>query len=507
MGFFSTKSFSIHGIECIPVTVEVQSSNGYPSLSIVGLPDKSVCESTDRVRSAIISSGFKFPLKRITISLTPANIPKRGPMFDLPIAIGILAASGEVEIKSRSDIALVGELSLSGKLLYIGGSTAIAAGCADEKTRYLVLPYDNADEASHIENISIIAVENLKQCIDILNRDELETKKYIYKKKYFNTNANLKSEFSEVIGNELAKRSVEVSIAGGHNLLLIGSPGVGKTMLASRIPSVLPTLNEREVLEVTKIYSAAGILEGNHPVTRMPFRSPSHTISEAGMIGGGNPIKPGEVTLSHNGVLFLDELTLFRSNVLESLREPIEEGKVKIARASGTYIFPSRFFMIASMNPCPCGFRGDDDKECTCTEDKIKRYISKISGPIFDRIDICSRVMRVKKFDDIKCHQEDSNKMLERIVSARKIQKRRLVNMGINLNSQMNSAMFKMLCEVTPSAMNILSSAYEKFRLSLRSVYRILCVAMTIADLEAEDKIDSKHICEAISYRMGFSWW
>lgn len=507
MGFFCIRSFSIFGIECVPVTVEVQSSNGYPSLSIVGLPDKSICESTDRVRSAIISSGFRFPLKRITVNLTPANIPKRGPMFDLPIAVGILAASGEVEIKTRFDVALVGELSLSGRLLPIGGATAVAAGCADKEIKYLVLPCENAKEASLIKNALIIAADSLTQCLNILSNDELDAKKYVNKEAGLKTQVHFEADLHEVMGNELAKRSLEVSIAGGHNLLLIGSPGVGKTMLASRIPSVLPPLNEHEVLEVTKIYSAAGMLEGGHPVTRMPFRAPSHTISEAGMIGGGSPLRPGEVTLSHNGVLFMDEIPLFRSNVLEALREPIEEGRVRIARASGTYIFPSRFFMIASMNPCPCGFRGDDDKECLCTEDKVRRYLSKISGPILDRIDICSRVMRVKKLDEFKCSKESSSEMFGRILSAREIQRKRLASANITLNSQMNSAIFGLLCEVTPAAMKILSSAYEKFRLSMRSISRILCVAMTIADLEAADKIDSKHICEAISYRMGFGWW
>ncbi len=507
MGFFCTRSFSISGIECIPVSVEVQSSNGYPSLSIVGLPDKSVCESMDRVRSAIISSGFRFPLKRITVNLTPANIPKSGPMFDLPIAIGILAASGEADIKMHFKVAVVGELSLSGKLLPIGGATAIAAGCTNNEIEYLILPYENAKEASFVKNTSIIAAGSLMQCLNILNGDELNDMQYIIDEEDLKEPVSFGYDFGEVLGNELAKRSIEVAIAGGHNLLLIGSPGVGKTMLVSRVPSILPPLSEHEMLEVTKIYSTLGMLKNGRPVTQRPFRAPNHTISEAGMIGGGNPLKPGEVTLSHNGVLFMDELPLFKSNVLEALREPIEEGKVRIVRASGNYTFPSRFSMIASMNPCPCGFRGDEEKECLCTEDRVRRYVTKISGPILDRIDICSRVMRVKSLDEFKCSKNSSSEIYERILSAKTIQQKRLKGLNLSLNSQMNSAIFELLCEITPAAKRILHSAYEKFRLSLRSVSRISCVAMTIADLEAAGKIDSKQICEAISYRMGFGWW
>ena len=491
----------LQGLNGYIVEVETDLSRGLPLFNIVGLPDASIKESKERVRTAIKNSGFEFPLSRITVNLAPANLKKEGSQLDLSIALGILIAMGIVNGYNYEDTAFIGELSLDGRLNPIEGALPMVISLRELNIKRCIVPYRNKEESSVIKDMEIIPVKNLKQAVDYLNGEE-EIIPYKNNRILLDEDDEFDIDFSDIKGQEGLKRSLEVAAAGAHNLMMIGPPGAGKTMAARRLPTILPKLSFDEAIEVTKVYSVAGLLESNALVKSRPFRAPHHTASSTSLIGGGRIPKPGEVSLAHNGVLFLDELPEFKKEVLEVLRQPMEDGVVTISRVNATLTYPSKFMMIASMNPCPCGYYGDPFHECTCSQSSIDRYLGKISNPLLDRIDIHIEVLPVN-YRELKEDKklESSKDIRDRVNKARKIQLNRYKEDNIYSNSELSPRNIKKYCKLNREAESIMKEAFKRYRFSARTYNRILKVARTIADLDEQETIIEKHILEAIRYR------
>lgn len=497
------RSASLWGLEALLVEVEVDVSTGLPSFHIVGLPDTAVQEAKERVRAAFANAEYEFPLKRITVNLAPAHVRKEGPAFDLPIALGILAATGQVPSDKIRDFLIIGELSLTGEIRPIKGALALAQ-TAQQAQLSLIIPKGNCREAALIEDLMIIPATNLRQAVAFLRGDDDVDPFRLALDRVFTGRCHYDHDFADVKGQDHAKRALEIAAAGGHNLLMIGPPGSGKTMLARCAATILPNLNREEALDVSKICSAAGLCKPeDFPVTRRPFRAPHHCISTAGLVGGGHLPRPGEISLSHHGLLFLDELPEFSRPALEALRQPLEDGTITISRAQANLTYPSSFMLVAAMNPCPCGYLGDSFKECRCSYGGVKRYRERISGPLLDRLDLQIEIPRLPKTDlTQRPAGEPSASIKNRVEAARARQSKRFVSAtATTCNAQMSPRQIRQFCAIDGPSTSFLETAIEKLGLSARAFDRALKVARTISDLAGRDNITLEDLAEALQYR------
>jgi len=497
-------SATLIGIDAHTVEVEVDiTARGLPHFSTVGLPDAAVKESKDRVRTALKNTGFNFPLKQITVNLAPADIRKEGSAFDLPIAIGITVAEGIIEPDAVKGYIISGELSLDGRIKSVKGALSMAIKARDDRLRGLVLPRQNAREAAVVGGIPVYGFDNLPELIEFFRGIRAVERTHVDISSVMKENSVYQDDFADVKGQEHVKRAIEVAATGGHNMLMIGPPGSGKTMLARRIPTILPEMTFEEALQTTRIHSAVGLLNHGQPlIATRPFRSPHHTLSDVAMVGGGTTPKPGEVSLTHNGILFLDELPEFKRNVLEVLRQPLEDGSVTISRALTSITYPASIMLVCAMNPCPCGYSGDTRHQCVCSPSQIHRYRQRVSGPLLDRIDIHVEVPAVpyKDLSNDYCGETSEN-IRRRLQNARRMQVERFRKDNIYSNARMRSRHIKKYCVLKPEAQGIIEAAMHKLGLSARAYTRILKVGRTIADLAESEHIHAEHIAEAIQYR------
>ena len=489
----------LQGIGGYEVLLEVYISNGLPAFDVVGLPDAAVREARERVRAAIKNNGYRFPVSRMTVNLAPADKKKAGTLYDLPMFIGILAADGDID-EPGDDCAFIGELSLSGELRPVYGALPMAIAAARCGVKKLFVPADNAAEAAFADGISVYPVKNVDELLRFM-RGEVDIEPAAAPE--LDTLMEHMPDFSEVKGQENVKRALEIAAAGGHNILIVGPPGAGKSMMAKRLPGILPDMSRGEMIQSTEIYSVAGLTSREHPIVSMrPFRAPHHTVSAAGLSGGGTSPRPGEISLAHNGVLFLDELPEFRSDVLEVLRQPLEDGEVTVSRVAGTVTYPSRFMLVCAMNPCKCGWYGHPSGRCRCTERDVRRYHSKISGPLLDRIDLIVEVPALD-YEELsrRSSAERSADIKKRVNAAREIQRRRFGGDGTMCNAHIGSREMSEICALDAEGEAMMHAAFDSMGLSARSYDRILRVARTIADLDGQETISPEHVAEAIQYR------
>ena len=495
-------SAAVYGVDAYEVEIEVNAASGAPAIVVVGLPDTAVKESRDRVTTAVANSGYRWPKGRTTINLAPADVKKEGPSFDLPIALAMIAASEQIELTDFAQYCFVGELALDGGVRAVNGVLPVAIEAKRSGKKAIIVPEENAREAAIVEGITTYGVRNLRQAFEFLRGNE--TLSPTLAEPLSEAHQDYEVDFADVRGQHAAKRAIEVAVAGGHNLLMIGPPGSGKSMLAKRIPTIMPPMSFEEAIETTKIHSICGFLSNKREFLALrPFRSPHHTISDAGLLGGGTNPAPGEVTLAHHGVLFLDELPEFKRSTLEVLRQPLEDSKVTISRASGSVTYPAEFVMVGALNPCPCGYFGDLKRECRCSSVQVQRYRQRISGPLLDRIDIHIEVPAVPFKELTGTHSgEPSSAIRERVLAARAIQQERFEKSpAIRCNARMSSKLLKAHCQIDDDSIDLLRMAMHELNLSARAHDRILKVARTIADLEAAPAITTTHLSEAIQYR------
>jgi magnesium chelatase family protein len=495
-------SAAMLGIEGYVVRVEADSSAGTPGFAIIGLPDRALREAGDRVRAAIFNSGLAFPAGRLLVNLSPADVRKAGPAFDLAIALALIAIDEQVDRDALQPVVALGELALDGSLQSVNGILPMVLGARAAGFRKLIVPAANAAEALLVDGIEVYAVERLLDAVAVIAGNGSKWRRTRAPASESSDRAPSEGDFFDVRGQLAAKRALEIAAAGGHNVLLVGPPGCGKTMLARRLPSILPPMGNAQALDVTKIYSVAGLLRDTGIVRSRPFRYPHHTISQAALVGGGALAKPGEISLAHHGVLFLDELPEFSRSAIEVMRQPLEEGVVSIARAAGTFAYPARFQLVASMNPCPCGYRGARNAECRCDDAAVAKYVGKLSGPLLDRIDIQIEIARVP-FDDMVRYDggEHSEAIRARVLAARARQRRRFVGAGLSCNAEIPANATRRYCSLDEPAMRLLALASARRQFSARALDRIARVARTIADLSGSDAIAAEHVAEAVQYR------